>query len=62
VIAEPADQKIFFACALPSSTTALVLSVVMEVALRITNTAFASPCPSRYSIPPGDIWIDDPDS
>ena len=62
VIAEPATQNTFFACALPSSTTALVLSVVMDVSLRIMNTAFESPCPSRYKIPPGEIWMEELDS
>lgn len=47
VIVDPATQNTFFACALPSRTTWLVLSVVIEVALRITNTAFESPIPSR---------------
>ena len=62
VMAEPATQNMFLACAPPASTTVLVLSVVMEVALRKIKAAFASPWASRYKMPPGDISMEVPDS
>ncbi len=46
VIALPAIQNTLLALALPLNTTWLVDRVVMAVALRITNTALASPCAS----------------
>ena len=54
VMALPADQKTLLALAAPLSTTWLVDKALMAVALRITNTAFGSPCASNVKMPPAD--------
>ena len=57
VMALPAVQNTLLAFAPPLKTTWLVDKVVIAVALRITNTALASPCASKVKLPPADRSI-----